>query len=168
MNVASLLRHAALTFPDRPAVVVGVCTYATYAQFAERAARLAGALCSSGLQRGDRVALVMNNCKEYFEVLFGVLSAGLVAVTIKAGLGAEEYAAILKNSGARYCIVTPGLAETVASVKRNVEKIDAIVVTDTLEFRRLFSEEGKRPLDMSPEDPAWLIYTSTVSQKFCH
>jgi long-chain acyl-CoA synthetase len=72
MNIACLLRHAALTFPARPAVMVGVDTYTTYAGFEERAVRLPGAFHRLGLQRGDRVALVMNNCKEFFEILFGV------------------------------------------------------------------------------------------------
>jgi long-subunit acyl-CoA synthetase (AMP-forming) len=82
-----------------------------------------------------------------------------VAVTIKAGLRAQEYATILADSDARYCIVSPGLADTIASVKRDAENLDTIVTTDTMEYRRLFSEKGTRPLDASPEDPAWLIYT---------
>ena len=48
------LRHAARQYPLRTAVLDGSYR-ATYAEFAGRAARLAGALPTAGIQAGDRV-----------------------------------------------------------------------------------------------------------------
>src|SRR6476620_5888179 len=54
----------------------------TFAQWSERANRLANALLGLGLRKGDRVALLGYNCVEWMEMYVGLARAGLVAVPI--------------------------------------------------------------------------------------
>ena len=78
---------------------------------ASRVARLAAGLPAKlSLKPGDRVALAMKNCPEYYEILFACWHAGLTAVPMNAKLHAKEFAYILENSGAKACFVTPDLA----------------------------------------------------------
>jgi long-chain acyl-CoA synthetase len=98
------------------------------------------------LRPGDRVALAMKNCPEYYEVLYACWHAGLTAVPMNAKLHAREFAYILENSGAKACFVTPDLASAV----------DGISI---LKLKDLYREpEG--PADVDPNDVAWLFYTS--------
>lgn len=53
----SFLERAAAVFADRPAVVDGERRH-TYAEFWERALRLAGMLSAQGVRPGDRVAVL--------------------------------------------------------------------------------------------------------------
>jgi long-chain acyl-CoA synthetase len=97
------------------------------------------------LKRGDRVALAMKNCPEFYEVLFACWHAGLTAVPMNAKLHPREFAYILENSGARACFVSPDL--------------QAAVPNGLLLEERLFADETA-PADVTPDDVAWLFYTS--------
>jgi len=71
MNLVQFLHAAARRLPQAPAIALGARTVATYAQLAARVASLAAAMRSRfGLERGDRVALVMKNGPAYYEVMF--------------------------------------------------------------------------------------------------
>ena len=69
------LRYAEQQFPGKTAVVCGDRRF-TYAQFGERAGRLAGALREAGVKAGDRVAFLSLNCHRLLEAYYGVLEAG--------------------------------------------------------------------------------------------
>ena len=151
MNLAQLLCASARRLPQAAALALGNRTVATYGEFAARVARLAaGMLRRHGLARGDRVALVMKNCPEYYEVLFACWHAGLCAVPINAKLHPREFAYILENSGAKLCFVTPDLE---AAVPAGVSVASA-------DFRQLREAEAIPAADTAPDDVAWLFYTS--------
>ena len=65
------LRYAEQQYPGRTAVVCNQDRF-TYAQFAERVGRLAGALRQAGIQAGDRVAFLGANCHRLLEAYYGV------------------------------------------------------------------------------------------------
>ena len=54
----------------------------TFAELHARARRAAGALRSKGVQRGDRVAIVLPTCVEFIDAFFGALLAGAVPVPL--------------------------------------------------------------------------------------
>jgi fatty-acyl-CoA synthase len=84
--------------PAKPAVISDTGEVVTYAEFADRARRVAGLLRSLGLKAGDAVALVAENSPFYLEVLWGTKLAGLYIVAISTNLGPDEVAYILKDS----------------------------------------------------------------------
>jgi acetyl-CoA synthetase len=63
--------------------------------------RVANGLLKLGLAAGDRVALVMPMVPEILSILYGCLKAGLTAVPVFAGFGAEAIRARIEDSGAR-------------------------------------------------------------------
>src|SRR3954471_2738769 len=107
MNIANWLFRAGLSHPDRPAVGYGTRAVLNYGELARRTATLAGGLRGMGLQPGDRVAIVANNCVEYVEAIHAVWHAGLAAVPANAKLHGRELGFILEQSGARVCFVSP-------------------------------------------------------------
>lgn len=81
----------------------------TWPQFADRVARLAGALRRLGLQSGDRVGILSHNSEFYFEYLFAVAWAGGVITPINARLTAAEAAYWLQDSGCSIVFVDSSL-----------------------------------------------------------
>src|SRR5688500_19962169 len=114
MNLAHLLLRNARWLPEAPALAVGRQPVRTYREMAQRVARLSTGLRKKlNLQAGDRVALAMKNCPEFYEILFACWHAGMTAVPMNAKLHAKEFAYILENSGAKLCFVTPDLRSAV-------------------------------------------------------
>src|SRR5947209_5682429 len=160
MNLAALLFDIIRRLPDRKAVSDGNSSL-TYRELSERAFRIAGALRDRGLMRGDRVLLSLENCGEFFELLFGCWAAGLCAVPANARLHPREVEYIAGNSGARLLVTTPGLAEALAPLPGTVDTLDAVISTHTAEYDALVTKSEKlRPEAGNASDRAWLFYTS--------
>ena len=104
MLVGDYLLAAARLHGPRPAVVCGSVEL-SYASFAERATRLAGALRASGAAWGDRVAYVGPNCHALLEAYFGVPWAGAVLVPLHVRLTRTELAALLRDAAPSALIV---------------------------------------------------------------
>ena len=82
----------------------------TFAEWNDRASRLADGLLAAGLQSGDRVGLLAYNCLEWMEIYVALARAGLVAVPVNFRLTGPEIAYILNNAevgaviaGAEFC-----------------------------------------------------------------
>jgi len=147
MNLAHLLLRSARSQPERPALAVGRTAVLSYGALAQRVARLAAGLTGKmNLKKHDRVALAMKNCPEYYEILFACWHAGLTPVPMNAKLHAKEFAYIVENSGAKACFVSPDLESSVGGVSLH-------------EVKRLY-DEPSAPVDVDPDDVAWLFYTS--------
>jgi long-chain acyl-CoA synthetase len=154
MNVAHLLTRASRIWPGHHAISHGTQLHATYRQFAERAARIGASLRHDyALNTGDRVALIMKNQPEYLEALYGIWSAGLVAVPVNAKLHEREFAFILADSGAKVCFVSHGLDEQVGDA---IEKI----VAPGEDWQRMQHAEAAPVVEVEKDDIAWMFYTS--------
>ena len=112
------LRYAREQFPEKVGVVCGEERF-TYAQFAERAARLAGTLLTAGAKPGDRVAILSTNCHRLLEAYYGVLEAGCVLLPLNIRLAPQELAFVLNDAQARFLFLEPlflPLAESLRAV----------------------------------------------------
>ena len=101
MNIATWLARTARVHPHRPAIAAGTCGWATYEQFAERAARTAGWLQAQGFCAGDRIALFMANRPVYLPLMWGIWWMGGVVVPINAKLHGRETAWIAGHCSCR-------------------------------------------------------------------
>ncbi|HEV2551209.1 MAG TPA: AMP-binding protein [Stellaceae bacterium] len=161
MNIAAWLARNAKSFGDHPGISWGTSVHSTYAQWARHAAAIAGSLAA--LTPGEseaRIAIAMSNRPEYLEALFAVWHAGRVAVPINAKLHREEFGYILAHSGARVCITSPDLAETIAPLTDELPALKCVMVTGEELWRRWRGAGGIAVVDRPPEAPAWLFYTS--------
>ena len=110
LNPVDFLHRAAYMYPDKVAVVDGERRY-SYRQLAERSWRLANALRSAGLAKGDRVATLLFNSPAMLEAHFAVPAAGGILVAVNHRLAGAEVGYILRHSGARYLLVDIGLPQ---------------------------------------------------------
>jgi long-chain acyl-CoA synthetase len=74
---------------------------------------------SAGLQRGDRVALMMPNLLQYPVALFGVLRAGMVVVNVNPLYTPRELQHQLKDADVRAIVVLENFAHTLQQVIGN-------------------------------------------------
>jgi fatty-acyl-CoA synthase len=109
LNPVDFLYRAAYMYPDNTAVVHGKRRYG-YRELAERSWRLANALRSAGLAKGERVATLLFNSPAMLEAHFGVPAAGGILVAVNNRLSSAEVGYILQHSGARYLLLDTGLA----------------------------------------------------------
>jgi fatty-acyl-CoA synthase len=116
LNPVDFLRRAAYVYPGKIAVVDGDRRY-SYRQLAERSWRLANALRSAGLSKGDRVATLLLNSAPMLEAHFGVPAAGGVLVAVNHRLASAEVGYILGHSGARFLLLDAELESLVATLE---------------------------------------------------
>jgi long-chain acyl-CoA synthetase len=161
MNIARFLARTALAFPDRPAIQHGDRCLFGYREFAARAARIAGALrAEHGLVDGDRVVIFMRNCPEYLEVLYAIWWAGLVAVPVNAKLHPREVAIIMEDAGASAVFVSNELSHGVLQTLLPAPSVQRVFIPGTPEYEALLAGEPQDIRHRSPENLAWLFYTS--------
>jgi long-chain acyl-CoA synthetase len=159
-NIASLLARTAHAWPRLPAVALGARTVGDYASLAARVSRQAGAFAAAGLNPGDRVALIARNVPAYVETLFGCWWAGLAAVPVNAKLHPKELAHVLENSGARWAFVDPAWHAAIGGMAGG-RALERVVEFGGREYAALVAAHPRPvPFACSPEDPAWLFYTS--------
>ncbi|HEX6806288.1 MAG TPA: long-chain-fatty-acid--CoA ligase [Terriglobales bacterium] len=123
------LRYAREQFPDKTGVVCGEQRF-TYAQFAERASRLAGALLARGAQPGDRVAFLSTNCHRLLEAYYGVLEAGCILLPLNVRLSPQELGYVLSDAQARYLFVEPIFLPLAEALRANYPAMETSFVTE--------------------------------------
>lgn len=82
----------------------------TYAQLDERATALSAALDAHGVERGDRVATLIENSIDAVVAIWGILRAGGVLVPITPGARGGRIAFILRDCGVKAIIASPEAA----------------------------------------------------------
>src|SRR5207248_4056181 len=113
LNPVDFLRRSAQVYPEKIAVVDGDRRF-SYRELGERSWRLANALRSAGLTKGDRVATLLFNSAPMLEAHFGIPAAGGILVAINHRLSSLEIAHILEHSGARFVVIDAELEPLIA------------------------------------------------------
>src|SRR6516164_4474753 len=124
------LRYASKQYPGKTAIVCGEHRL-TYTQFADRAARLAGALRKLGIQPGDRVAFLSGNCHRLLEAYYGVLESGAVLLPLNIRLAPQELAYILNDSEAKVLFLENQFSGLVESFRGQLQSVRSFVLLDS-------------------------------------
>ena len=175
------LERAAYAFGARTALVHREQRY-TYRDLRRRVHRLASALVASGVEPGDRVAVLAPNSPVLLESHFGVPLAGAVLVAINIRLASDEIAYILQHSGAKTLLVDSELVPLVAPVLDRCPALRTVVcvqdnapaghasepAVDAVPYER-FLEAGVDDIAVPPhlreDGPISINYTSGTTGK---
>ncbi|MBI4765067.1 MAG: AMP-binding protein [Deltaproteobacteria bacterium] len=118
--------HGCHIDPDKEAVVY-LDQRITYRQMKDRAVRLANALHARGVKKGDRVAVLLRNCAEWFDIFFALASLGAVLVPVNFLLKSKEIEFIVKDSGATILLVGEDLLELIDPEKKETPELREII-----------------------------------------
>ncbi|MCK6422019.1 MAG: long-chain-fatty-acid--CoA ligase [Aquabacterium sp.] len=108
----------------------------TFAEIDEASRALAAWMQSSGLERGDRVAVMMPNVPQYPVAVCAILRAGLVVVNVNPLYTPRELEHQLKDSGAKAIVILENFAATLQQVIEQVptKKVVLAAMGDMMGF----------------------------------
>lgn len=169
---------------DRPAAlrakVGGEWISLSHRVVEERVTRLAAALAASGIEAGDRVAILSENRPEWAISDYAVTGLGAIDVPVYPTLPANQIAYILKDSGAKAVLLsTREQLAKIVEIRDSLPDLQQVIAFDdpgatpgvqsfeaVLEGGRRAIDDGRvgsfreRALAVGPDDVATLIYTS--------
>src|SRR5262249_53767643 len=102
----------------------------TWGELGDRVARLAGALQSLGVARGDRVAALMLNQDRYLELYLAVAWAGAVIVPLNIRWSALENEDALRDCEPRLLVADAAFANMAAQLAQKVGSIGLVYADD--------------------------------------
>lgn len=173
MNLGQMLKMNAKKFPHTIALKDSRRSF-TYPQLNLRVNQLAHSLLSLGLDKGDKVAVLLENSIEIIEIYLATAKTGIVIVPINFRLVSGDVEYIVNNSDAKAMIVHDHFVSTVAPIRPNLNNIseDHYVVVGNAQpgYRQYDAMIAAAPdtepiADVAPEDTWILIYTSGTTGK---
>ena len=140
----------------------------TFAEFRAHSNQLAGALRRLGVQRGDRVGIVLSQRPETAVAHLAAYKLGAIALPLATLFGPEALQHRLGNAGVQVAITDPQSLERLLGVQKNLPQLKHIISVDradadgVLDYRKLLERQSDNfdPVNTSAEDGALLIYTS--------
>jgi long-chain acyl-CoA synthetase len=137
-SLKELIERSCIDFAQRPAFIQ-MGTSLTYADIDRQSRDFAAWLLNvAGLERGERIAIMLPNILQYPVVLFGALRAGLTVVNTNPLYTSPELEYQLKDSGATALVVLENFANVAAQALATTQ-VRHVVVTgagDLLRFPR--------------------------------
>jgi 3-(methylthio)propionyl---CoA ligase len=137
----SFLARTALAHPDVVAIIHGKQRI-TYAELYARSRRLASALASEGIGRGDTVSVLLANTPPMLEAHHGVPMTGAVLNALNTRLDAASIAFMLDHSEAKIFIVDLEFAKTAEAALALAKVKPMLIVYDDPEFPQKGELEG--------------------------
>jgi acyl-CoA synthetase (AMP-forming)/AMP-acid ligase II len=110
-------------------VELAICAGRTlsYRQACIEANRIANAFIASGLQPGDRIALLAKNCLEYPLLYLAASKAGVVPVPLNYRLAPPEWSYIVSDAGAKLVVAQGELARALDAVRSELKSVERFV-----------------------------------------
>lgn len=167
MNVGELLTNSAAQYPDKTAIIFRDQP-TTYAELNRRANQVANALIGLGVQKGDRVGLLIHNIPLYPEAYYGILKAGGIVVPMNVLYKAGEVAYIMRDSGAKALLTFAPFAPVAMAAAAEAPELKHVIVAapvevpGTLSWAKTFGDAPSTPPDVTvnENDLAVFSYTS--------
>lgn len=127
LTIDHMLTSAVASAPDEEIVYRDSARY-SYANFADRVARLAAGLASLGAGPGVTVSVLDWDSHRYLECYFAIPMLGAVLHTVNVRLSPEEILYTLKHARAELLIVHPDFAETVAGFRAELGEVRIVAM----------------------------------------
>jgi fatty-acyl-CoA synthase len=134
LTIGSIMRFGVDVFGDREVVTLsegGTRRRRTYAEVAQRSARLANGLRELGIDGDQRVATFMWNNAEHLEVYLAAPSMGAILHTLNIRLFPEQVTYIANHAEDRVVVVDASLIPLLAKVLADMTTVHTVLVTGT-------------------------------------
>lgn len=174
-TLGDILRRSRGRFPDKPALRFEE-EVLTYSQLDRIVNQAANALISSGIQKGERAAVLSRNSMDFAILNFALAKAGIIMVPINFMLNADDVAFILGHSEVSAVFASPefhpvaqkaikqaGVAPRLLSL---ISK-PAVREGEWLPFRSWLegADESEPEVELDDEDVVHILYTSGTESK---
>lgn len=164
----AMIAEAGVRNADGEALIAGNVRL-NWRQAVEQARRIAAGFRKLGLQRGDRVAILLGNRIEFPLLLFAAAHEGLVTVLLSTRQQKPEIAYVLADCGAKLLIHEASLAERLPGAQDVPDLVHRIAIDDDPARSRLAvladNVAASAPVEVGEEDTAMILYTSGTTGK---
>jgi acyl-CoA synthetase (AMP-forming)/AMP-acid ligase II len=147
----------------------------TYAEFDDRAARLAAALSAAGVGPGDTVACYLYNGAAYLETVFAAFKLGAVPVNANYRYTRDELSSLLTDADAAAVVFSGALADNLTHAAASVATLRALVRVgpapdgapgpEAPELDELLASTDPRPNAPRPGSDRLFMYTGGTTGK---
>jgi 4-hydroxybenzoate-CoA ligase len=139
----------------------------TYEELREAAARVGPMLARMGVERENRIAMIMLDTVDFPILFWGAIRAGVIPVLLNTRLTTDQYRYLLDDSRAKVAFVSTALLPVVQEAARDLPWLNGIVVVGggpdaQPRFDRLLAaeNEGSAPARTSSDEVAYWLYSS--------
>jgi len=174
MNIAWWVKRWSVLHPHKTAIIYDD-NKTSYLELHQKVNRACCWLQSQGIEKGDRVAVMLSNCPEFLELYLACARLGALFVPVNYRLAAPELDYTLTNSRPRLFVFGSEYIGTVFNLSLNDQKPLMLLASipgssnsgDVLDYRAGTKAcEGQRPFlaesmaPATPEEPHVIMYTS--------
>jgi acyl-CoA synthetase (AMP-forming)/AMP-acid ligase II len=174
VSFGTIWEAIARDLPDTVAISEPARDY-TFAEFSDRAGRLAAALAAAGVGPGDKVACYLYNGAPYLETVFAAFKLGAVPVNANYRYTADELTALLADADAAALVFSGALAANVAHAAATLPSLRLLVrvgeapdeapLKDVPTLADLYATTEPRPPVPRPSDDQLFMYTGGTTGK---
>ena len=174
MNIGYLLSNSANKYPESTAVISDEGRW-TYKALDERTDRLAAAMLNAGLEKGDRIAILLYNSSYFVEAYFAAVKVGLVVTPVNFRFSGREIEYVLNDAQPHLLIYGPEFEKTLRTVRDELVSVRHFVSPQNTETPLAVNYEdflaggqidiAAAASQVSENDPCQLMYTSGTTGK---
>jgi fatty-acyl-CoA synthase len=171
LNEYDFLKRAVTVYGDAEAVVCGPHRF-TYREFQTRVNQWANLMRNFGVAKGDRVAILSQNCHRMLEAFFGTPLLGSILMPLNFRLIPDDFNYILNHGEAKVVIVEAGLTHLIDEIRSRLPSVQHFLIAgDNLDempagwqdYEKLMaatSTDAPEPAVIEENEAAALLYTS--------
>ncbi len=138
----------------------------TYGELAESVARVGPMLAKLGLQREDRLAMIMLDTVDFPVLFWGAIRAGIIPIPLNTLLPVEQFHYILQDSRAKALFVSAPFLKTAETAAAGVSALKKLIVVGDAsaqhpDFAALLNAESPAPAaETCADEVAFWLYSS--------
>jgi acetyl-CoA synthetase len=139
----------------------------SFGHLREQSNRLANALRARGVERGDRIAILLPQGRSVLTAHLAAYKLGAIAVPLAALFGVDALAYRLGDAAAKVLITDAAGLSKVGQIAEPLPELDLVISTDgaqgaAQDWGSLLAKASPdfTAVDTGPDDPALMIYTS--------
>jgi long-chain acyl-CoA synthetase len=166
MIIPDYVEKNARLYPNKTAIKVAGGRSCSFLEFQERVYRLANGLLKLGIVKGDRVAVLSENCFEYPELYMGIAKAGGIITPMNFRFIPAEVSALTQESGAAIFVVQDKYAESMRAVLPDMKSVREVICIGNappgmISYEDLIADSpaAKPEVDISINDIYCLVHT---------
>lgn len=170
MSLKSMLEEAVGRYGGKTAIVLGDRRL-SYADLDEASNKVANALINLGVNKGDRVAMLLSNSPEFAIIYFGIIKTGALAALLDTQYKVDELASLFDDCLPKVLVTESPALELLTPVLSSFKSIKHVIDVSAeyggqfLSYREIMAAGSAQRIEAEPEaeDIALIAYTSGPS-----
>jgi len=176
LNIGEIVNVNANKYPNK-LVLKDAKRQLTFKELNERSNKLANGILKSGIKKGDKLAILSNNCIEFMEIYVAAAKGGFIIVPLNFRLHPDDISFIINNSDAKWLFVESRFYEATEKIwerakELGFENVERVLIADNpaegWKYYEDIVEMGENmypSIIINPEDTWVILYTSGTTGK---